>query len=329
MKNLLTLGLICSVSFLGAQSFEWNDKPVTEPGHAKEVTTVNDHESAFNERQTGLAGVYATEDDGSSTAYGETYRGIEMTGSHSVLPLGTLLRVTNPANGRTVIVRVTDRGRECEGCLITLSRAAASELGVKAGNSVDLERSGFSNWNPLAPNAADRTLTESNSPVIINKGVSSASGTVAPRPKPSTDALTDSAPRPTVFTREVTTDALVHSEGVAAPRPTVSGLQQARGAVAAIAEPKGALANPAATTSADGNYSVQLAAYNNKDYAVRRVSELRDKGLSDVFYRTVTKSDGEVINRVYVGNYANVNEAQAAVKVIEGKFELLGIVAKM
>ena len=322
MKHLLTLGLFVTATALSAQSFEWNDSPsAVAKAHPKEVVTAtSDYDRAYNERQTGPAGIYAASEEGSTTAYGETYRSTEMTGSHAVLPLGTLLRVTNPANGRTVVVRVTDRGRECENCLITLSATAARELGIQGGNAVDLERSGFSNWNPLPPNAADRNLPVNSSPAVVRRQEAPASGIVAPRKQLP---VTTTAPKPSVFTREVTAEAVAYMPEVQSPSPTVPGQQQARGGSAPIP-----VTTPPPVMTA-GSYSVQLAAYNNEDYAQRRVSELKARGLTNVFFRAVTKEDGQVINRVYSGSYASVNEAQAAVRDLQGRFELAGIVAKM
>ena len=176
MKNLLTLGLLLSGLLASAQSFEWNDDTSVK-GHPKEVMPDDTaYERAYNERQNGKAGIYAPADNGLQTAYGEVYRADEMTGSHAILPLGTLLRVTNVSNGRVVTVRVTDRGRECEGCLVTLSEAAAEQLGLNDKGAVSLERSGFSNWNPLPPEEGQPVLAAYGTPAVIRKPTPAPSG---------------------------------------------------------------------------------------------------------------------------------------------------------
>ena len=53
-----------------------------------------------------------------------------MAAAHRPLPFGTLVAVTNPRNGKTVTVRINDRGPFAHGRLIDLSRAAATELGL-------------------------------------------------------------------------------------------------------------------------------------------------------------------------------------------------------
>ncbi|HLK11105.1 MAG TPA: septal ring lytic transglycosylase RlpA family protein [Candidatus Binatia bacterium] len=62
------------------------------------------------------------------TASGETFDGGALTAAHTTLPLGSRVRVTNLANGRSVVVRINDRGPFVPGRSIDLSRAAARRL---------------------------------------------------------------------------------------------------------------------------------------------------------------------------------------------------------
>ncbi|NJB84640.1 rare lipoprotein A [Lewinella marina] len=330
MKRLLSLSLVLTAASLGAQSFEWNDKARPAPAHPKEVQLdPQQYEQGVQPQQDGLAGVYDPSADGTPTASGETYQPSEMTGSHAALPLGTLLRVTNTENGRSVVVRVTDRGRECDDCLITLSKVAAEKLGIVNRSAVRLERNGFSNWNPQPPTSVAVAAPQggSGAPAVANTGV------VAPKPNPVTAA--PELPRPSVISREVQPQPIPAEPALAAapetynrypvtpPQPTVPGSQQARGVDAAPAVPAAA-----APQTAAGDYAVQLAAYTNEAYALRRISELKEQGLTDVYYRSFTKDDGQVINRVYLGSYANVTEAQDAAKSLQEEYNLSGIVAK-
>ena len=78
----------------------------------------------------GEASFYARGFEGRRTASGETYRGVAFTAAHRTLPFGTLLRVTNVRNGRSVIVRVNDRGPFHASRVVDLSQAAAREIGM-------------------------------------------------------------------------------------------------------------------------------------------------------------------------------------------------------
>jgi len=80
--------------------------------------------------ELGLASYYARSLQGRRTASGGRYDGRAMTCAHRTHPFGTLLRVTDLENGRSVNVRVTDRGPFAPGRVIDLSLAAARLLGI-------------------------------------------------------------------------------------------------------------------------------------------------------------------------------------------------------
>ena len=82
--------------------------------------------------QSGNASFYAKKFTGRRTANGERMHHDSLTCAHRTYPFGTLLRVTNPANGKQVIVRVTDRGPYVKGRIIDLSARAAREIGILA-----------------------------------------------------------------------------------------------------------------------------------------------------------------------------------------------------
>ena len=83
--------------------------------------------------QEGQASWYGKWHDGRRTANGETFDMDEMTAAHRTLPFGSRVLVTY--NGRSVVVRINDRGPFTGGRVIDLSQAAAAELGlVRAGS---------------------------------------------------------------------------------------------------------------------------------------------------------------------------------------------------
>lgn len=81
-------------------------------------------------RDTGYASYYANKFEGRKTANGERYRKNLFTAAHRKLPFGTLLKVTNPQNGKWVIVRINDRGPHHKKRKIDLSYRAAKHLGI-------------------------------------------------------------------------------------------------------------------------------------------------------------------------------------------------------
>ena len=78
---------------------------------------------------TGVASYYHSKFQGRITASGELYDQNKMTAAHNRLPLGTMIKVTNLRNKRSVIVKVNDRLHHRNKRLVDLSRAAAVKLG--------------------------------------------------------------------------------------------------------------------------------------------------------------------------------------------------------
>lgn len=86
--------------------------------------------------QLGVASWYGPGFHGNPTASGELYNQQALTAAHPTLPLGTPVEVTNLSNGKSIRVRITDRGPFIRGRAIDLSRGAAQRLGmVQAGIS--------------------------------------------------------------------------------------------------------------------------------------------------------------------------------------------------
>ena len=85
---------------------------------------------------TGIASYYGGKFHGKRTASGEIFNKNAMTAAHRSLPFGTRVKVTNLRNGRTVLVRVNDRGPHVQGRMIDLSQAAARKIGLSRAGTV-------------------------------------------------------------------------------------------------------------------------------------------------------------------------------------------------
>lgn len=80
--------------------------------------------------QTGMASYYGPKFHGKRTASGERFNQNAMTAAHRTAPFGSQLRVTNVASGKSVIVRVNDRGPFIRGRIVDVSTVAARQLGL-------------------------------------------------------------------------------------------------------------------------------------------------------------------------------------------------------
>jgi rare lipoprotein A len=92
--------------------------------------------------ESGLASVYANGDGhaGSKTANGERVNPSALTAAHRTLPFGTKVAVTNNKNGRSVVVRINDRGPFVRGRVIDLTPAGARALGFSGLAPVSIVR---------------------------------------------------------------------------------------------------------------------------------------------------------------------------------------------
>ena len=112
-------------------------------------------------KERGVASWYGKRFHGKKTSSGETYDMYSMTAAHTILPLPSYVKVTNPANGRSVIVRVNDRGPFKHSRIIDLSFAAAYKLGYtnKGSTLVEVEA--------IDPNKANNYTNTETKPTAI------------------------------------------------------------------------------------------------------------------------------------------------------------------
>jgi rare lipoprotein A len=90
-------------------------------------------------KEKGIASWYGRKFHGQKTSSGERYDMYGMTAAHPTLPIPSYVRVTNPANGKSVVVRINDRGPFHAGRIIDLSYTAARKLGYIGNGSTPVE----------------------------------------------------------------------------------------------------------------------------------------------------------------------------------------------
>ena len=89
--------------------------------------------------ETGFASYYADSLDGNLTASEEPYDKEKLTAAHPSLEFGTRVKVTNLDNGKSVVVRINDRGPHTGDRIIDVSGAAADKLGLKDSGTARVE----------------------------------------------------------------------------------------------------------------------------------------------------------------------------------------------
>lgn len=217
----------------------------------------------YHER--GIASWYGRKYHGQRTSTGERYDMYSMTAAHPTLPLPSYARVTDVASGRSVVVRVNDRGPFLHGRIIDLSYAAAYKLGVaqKGSDLVDVDA--------ILPGDSAHPL-EATAPTTLAPVLEPAPGASTP-PAPAEIASASSAP-PDL--------AAATSPGVAPVTATPEGYSVQLGAFANFSNAESFLAhvqNQLAQVTVEprirqsgGLYRVYVGPYPGRDKA-RRVGE--------------------------------------------------------
>jgi rare lipoprotein A len=127
-------------------------------------------------RQRGIASWYGKKFHGQRTSAGEVYDMYAMTAAHPTLPIPSYARVTNPANQRSIVVRVNDRGPFLHERVIDVSYTAAHKLGILGSGSAEVE------VESIAANSSTNTIAASSvqtQPLETSAPAASAASTVA------------------------------------------------------------------------------------------------------------------------------------------------------
>ena len=138
MSIWIGLALACASLLLGCAE-PGSSKPPAPSASKSATASADEPRSAV-----GLASRYAEEFRGRTTASGERYDPAMLTAAHRHYPFGTRVRVKNLENGKSVVVRINDRGPHKAEWIIDLSAAGAKELGLLADGTakVSLEAVG-------------------------------------------------------------------------------------------------------------------------------------------------------------------------------------------
>ena len=126
MKHNNLLGLLTAVVLVPVLGISAS----TRAEELKQGNYQNPEIVASSSGYDGMASWYGPGFHGNLTANGEWFNQNALTAAHPSLPFGTWVRVTNLNNGRSVVVRINDRGPFIEGRVIDLSTAAAEVIGI-------------------------------------------------------------------------------------------------------------------------------------------------------------------------------------------------------
>lgn len=235
----------------------------------------------------GLASWYGRKFHGRKTASGEVYNMYAMTAAHKTLPIPSYARVTNPANGRSIVVRVNDRGPFVRGRIIDLSYTAALQLDTLRG---------------VVPVRVERITPEQ-----IARGV--WRGTA-----PAATSGDDGPPEPAPITASALPAVPAAPAAPSAPPPAPPG---------ASTDPAASEPTRAATAAGRG-FWVQLGAYRERGGAMQLQQQAGER-VEGLALLLAVFSD-HALHRVQAGPFATRDDAQRVAERVREQLLLTPLV---
>ena len=246
----------------------------------KKYTTLKSH---IGFKQLGYASWYGTKFHGRPTSNGEKYDMYAMTAAHKTLPIPCYVRVTRQDNGKSIVVRVNDRGPFVEGRIIDLSYAAATKLGITESGTAKVHieaidagkyRSKKIRKTPPASYTAPQQTSVYDTPPSTASALSfdpvESQTTKAPAEKPVPTA---------------TTDKPVHAQLPRGYFIQLAAFQTFDNALAPLKRLRAAGLQPLLVQLEQPNFpfKIWIGPYGNKAQSIAVKEELRNQGHGDGF----------------------------------------------
>lgn len=265
------------------------------------------------DKQSGLASAYSPEYDGAETAYGETYNKNELVAAHKAYPYNSMVRIKNEENGRSVTVRIVDKGPFIRGRIIEVSDRAASELAMQGQRTVPVELTLLSTPDQPGSTPSDQ-------------------GEVAPPPLPTPQRPVreaDEAPTTTTTTSTVVKPPEVRPAPVQPALSPSPAPEPAAPSTPKVEKPKpvksfatgvyrvNLLAPPV------GRYAVQVGSFTNLERAMDKIAELQGKYFDDILLHKLEEGK-ETGYKVLLGPFRDRASAQRYAQDLAKRYNIKG-----
>ena len=238
----------------------------------------------YSFEQTGVASWYGPNFHGKKTANGETFDMYELTAAHKTLQMPSLVRVTNIENGKSIVVRINDRGPFSKNRIIDLSKKGAELLGFKNQGTARVKVQVLTEESRKIAHAAKQGYDTSGTEVAMNQRGYQQIAHRAPARRPVLTRpqapVAQNARVPAVETADIQTSVPGHvRQGRFYPDPIV---QQRKVFVQAASLRDAARAeNLASSLQRVGNAHVQPAIVNGQNFYRVRIGPLASTAVTD------------------------------------------------
>ncbi|MBR1825447.1 MAG: septal ring lytic transglycosylase RlpA family protein [Alphaproteobacteria bacterium] len=298
----------------------------------------------YNYKEEGIASWYGEDFNGKKTANGERYNMNTLTAAHRTLPLPSIVKVTNLQNGRSIVVRVNDRGPYVKERIIDLSKRGATLLGymgqgttrvrveIMAKESKQLKEAMLTgNVSPdaeetfsPAPSLYESSAERQKVAAEVQKADKAAiyasvgdkkitSGTYTP---------TGQTAEPAVYGSAASKDGGIRSGSLGIMSGSEVKVSDNQGIYAQAAKNPNKANTQAVKTGSDyeymrGYYYIHTGAFSNYALAHQQLVRVKEYGSAHI---VPTQIDGKKLYRVSVGPYSRIEEA----KVTQAKLKYYG-----
>ena len=261
-------------------------------------------------QEFGIASVYSSKFQGSRTASGEIFNHNQLTAAHKRLPFGSLVKITRTDNGKSVIVRINDRGPFVSERVTDLSKAAGAKLGIGSDDEVRVKIEEFT----------DDRIQEGKSSSSIKLNGTTPLSRQAPKPVPMPDPVDyiaskgieeRSIPREyrTVPNKNVVAQPAAIKKNSVAAAASYKGVEKTKAGFVALNMNK---------PNASAGFAIQVAVLASHENMVKKVDNL-DDNFKNVFVSIVKGKTGDPNYKVMIGPFESQTSAASYLKIVKRK----------
>ncbi len=266
-------------------------------------------------QEKGLASFYGDAFHGSQTASGENYDRNEMTGAHKTLPFGTYVKVTRADNGRSVVIKINDRGPYIKGRVIDVSRKAAEKLGMVNDGVVEVtvEKTSKSASSSSATAESSRTPKPAPAP--------------APEPKKEVEEK-QPAPKPKVVRVSKKDDpakVIPKPAKAAKSKPTPSKMKLVNSKTYNDYD----LYKLQVLRPEKEGFGVQVASLTDFENVLKQIAKLQDNHFKNILTSIERGSNGKPHYKIMLGPFPEMDTANAYKKSLAKKHKINGFVVPL
>lgn len=280
--------------------------------------------SASAAQEYGIASVYSTKFQGNRTASGELFNHKSYTAAHRTLPFGTLVKITRTDNGKSVVVRINDRGPFVSDHVTDISKAAAAKLEFGGNDDVRVKIEQVNDPKIQIGSTGSLPKRDSPTPLINTSEVPFTidNSKPVPMPDPAEYVLSKGVEESRSVPREYRIVPNKNDKNIVASNATIkknpAPIVMSKSVNAKPVQRNGFISLKMNKPNASAGYAIQVASMTKHDNMMKKVDNL-DNQFSNVFVSMVLGKNGDPDYKVMLGPFESHDAASNYLKTIKRK----------